>query len=56
MAAVRVDSGELDWLADPAGTETVSFVPATADHTEAVEPPAITAKELTHSNLCIIKV
>jgi hypothetical protein len=48
MAALRVDVGQLNRLAQPIGANTVRVVVTSAGHAETVEPPAITAKELAH--------
>ena len=57
MAAVWVDIGELDGLAEPEGAEAVGIVPAATDHSAAVPPPAVAAQKLAHptnNNYCIL--
>lgn len=48
MAAIGVDVGELDGLAQPVGADAVGLVYTSADDAAAVEPPAVAAQELAH--------
>ena len=48
VAALGIDIGQLDGLAEPVGTDAVCVVIATTGHAQTVEPPAIAAQELTH--------
>lgn len=48
MTALRVDVDQLNRLTKPVRAETVCVVVAPTGYTETVEPPAVTAQELTH--------
>ena len=54
MAALGIDVGEVDGLAEPVGADTVRVMVATAWHSEAVEPPAVEAEELAHDTINLI--
>lgn len=50
MAAFSVEGLESFRFAHPARAEAVGEMESSAEDTEAVDPPAITANALTHSN------
>ena len=54
MTALRVNSFESVGLAEPTRTEAVGQMKATAHNTAAVDPAAVKANALTHSNIIIV--